>query len=218
MASPGTGVVTDVQWSILNPPIPEPKRRPDGRGRPWRDRRFQQWVRSRVNARRIGSLGVGFGGRRKTRSTRSLYRREFCSRPKRGLQVGKPIAARSKITAVADRSGLPIAVCTACAAPHEVTLVETTLAETVVPTWPERLIGDAAYESDSMDRRLALLGVTLVAPPQIQSETPHARWKATSAYRRCWKIERLPGRNAPPLRRSVLSDSLPESRNGRVSN
>jgi len=31
--------LTDAQWALLNPLIPEPKRRKDGRGRPWRNRR-----------------------------------------------------------------------------------------------------------------------------------------------------------------------------------
>ncbi len=31
--------LTDEQWAILQPLIPEPPRRPDGRGRPWRDAR-----------------------------------------------------------------------------------------------------------------------------------------------------------------------------------
>lgn len=31
--------LTDAQWAVLDPLIPEPKRRNDGRGRPWRDRR-----------------------------------------------------------------------------------------------------------------------------------------------------------------------------------
>ncbi len=31
--------LTDAQWTLLDPLIPEPKRRKDGRGRPWRDRR-----------------------------------------------------------------------------------------------------------------------------------------------------------------------------------
>lgn len=31
--------LTDAQWAILDPLIPEPSRRQDGRGRPWRDRR-----------------------------------------------------------------------------------------------------------------------------------------------------------------------------------
>jgi len=31
--------LTDAQWRILDPLIPEPQRRVDGRGRPWRGRR-----------------------------------------------------------------------------------------------------------------------------------------------------------------------------------
>jgi transposase len=31
--------LTDAQWAILDPLIPEPVRRKDGRGRPWRPRR-----------------------------------------------------------------------------------------------------------------------------------------------------------------------------------
>jgi transposase len=31
--------LTDAQWTILTPLIPTPPRRPDGRGRPWRDAR-----------------------------------------------------------------------------------------------------------------------------------------------------------------------------------
>ena len=31
--------LTDAQWAVLDPLIPEPARRKDGRGRPWRDRR-----------------------------------------------------------------------------------------------------------------------------------------------------------------------------------
>jgi transposase len=31
--------LTDEQWSIIQPLIPDPTRRPDGKGRPWRDSR-----------------------------------------------------------------------------------------------------------------------------------------------------------------------------------
>lgn len=31
--------LTDQQWQVLEPLIPQPRRRPDGRGRPWRDPR-----------------------------------------------------------------------------------------------------------------------------------------------------------------------------------
>jgi transposase len=32
-------VLTDAQWAVLKPLIPTPPRRPDGRGRPWREAR-----------------------------------------------------------------------------------------------------------------------------------------------------------------------------------
>ena len=31
--------LTDAQWAVLDPLIPEPTRREDGRGRPWKPRR-----------------------------------------------------------------------------------------------------------------------------------------------------------------------------------
>ena len=31
--------LTDAQWAVLDPLIPEPTRRKDGRGRPWKPRR-----------------------------------------------------------------------------------------------------------------------------------------------------------------------------------
>ena len=39
MPLPNARDVTDAQWAILDPLIPEPPRRSDGRGRPWKDRR-----------------------------------------------------------------------------------------------------------------------------------------------------------------------------------
>lgn len=39
MPLPNARDLTDLQWAILDPLIPEPPRRKDGRGRPWKDRR-----------------------------------------------------------------------------------------------------------------------------------------------------------------------------------
>ena len=55
-----------------------------------------------------------------------------------------------KIMAVADSAGLPVAACAESATPHEVTLVQQTLAETFVAEPIERLIGDNAYDSDRL--------------------------------------------------------------------
>jgi len=93
---------------------------------------------------------------------------------------------------IADASGLPLAVHTASASPHEVTLVEATLAETLTVGRPRRLVGDRAYDSDPLDRQLAARGIEMIAPhrknrvrPATQAAHPLRR------YRRRWKIERL---------------------------
>lgn len=70
----------------------------------------------------------------------------------------------TKIMAVADRHGLPVAVSIASASPHEVTLVGQTLAEMLVSDAPEHLIGDNAYDSNKLDAELAPCGVKVIAP------------------------------------------------------
>ncbi len=60
----------------------------------------------------------------------------------------------TKLMALADGSGLPLAVCAASASPqHEVTLVGATLAASFLDERPERLIGDRAYDSPTRSRK-----------------------------------------------------------------
>ncbi len=98
----------------------------------------------------------------------------------------------TKLMAVADGAGLPLAICAASAAPHEVTLVAPTLDSRFIADLPQRLIGDRAYDADGLDAALAALGVEMIAPhrrgrvrPKTQDGRPLRR------YRRRWKIERL---------------------------
>ena len=70
----------------------------------------------------------------------------------------------TKLMAMTDRSGLPIAISVRNASPHEVTLVEPTLETRFIKELPERLIGDKAYDSDPLDKKLAENGVALMAP------------------------------------------------------
>ena len=65
---------------------------------------------------------------------------------------------------VADRHGLPVAVCVESATPHEVKLAESTLLQMVIPEPPQNLIGDNAYDSDKLDRRLRSYGIELISP------------------------------------------------------
>jgi transposase len=107
--------------------------------------------------------------------------------------VGKTKRGKgTKLMAIADATGLPLAVHTASASPHEVTLVEATIDETVTVGLPERLVGDRAYDSDPLDATLAADGIELIAPHRrrrIRSATQDGR--VLRRYKRRWKIERL---------------------------
>lgn len=95
-----------------------------------------------------------------------------------------------KVMAVADRTGLPVAVHVGSAAPAEVTLVRPLLAARFTRALPTRLIGDRAYDSDPLDRELAALGVELIAPHRrTHRKTQDGR--PLRRYRRRWKVERL---------------------------
>jgi transposase len=94
--------------------------------------------------------------------------------------------------AIADRTGLPLAIHVAAASPHEVTLVEATLAERFVAARPARLIGDTAYDSDPLDVRLAAQGIELIAPHRAKRTKPKTQdGRPLRRYRRRWKVERL---------------------------
>ncbi len=93
--------------------------------------------------------------------------------------------------AVADSAGLPVAVCAESATPHEVKLVQQTLAEMFVAEPLQRLIGDKAYDSDRLDQELADTGVEMIAPNNRSRKHRTQDGRPLRRYRRRWKIERL---------------------------
>ena len=97
----------------------------------------------------------------------------------------------SKIMAVADRSGLPVAVDVASASPNEVTLVQPTLDAGFLPDEPERLIGDKAYDSDPLAEELADRGIELISPNRSNRKVKTQDGRPLRRYRRRWKVERL---------------------------
>ena len=98
----------------------------------------------------------------------------------------------TKLMAVADRSGLPLAVYAASASPHEVTLVQATLAQVLTAEGPERLIGDKAYDSDPLDAELKEQGIEMIAPHKSnRKKAPTQDGRKPRRYKRRWKIERL---------------------------
>jgi len=94
--------------------------------------------------------------------------------------------------AMADRSGLPIAIYLESASPHEVILVEETIASRFVADKPRRLIGDRAYDSDPLDEQLRTQGIELIAPHRRNRVRPKTQdGRKLRRYKRRWKIERL---------------------------
>ena len=97
----------------------------------------------------------------------------------------------TKLMAMTDRSGLPIAISVSRASPHEITLVEATLEARFIEELPERLIGDKAYDSDPLDEKLAEHGVELIAPHRSNRRKEKTQdGRKLRRYRRRWKIER----------------------------
>src|SRR5947209_12807773 len=158
--------LTDAQWAVLQPFLhPKPVRK---RGRPWQDaravfngilwvlrtgapwhdlpdryppyqtchRRFQQWQRDGTLTRLLHALAEDLRARGKLDLSETFIDASFSSAKKGAL-----LSAR-------------LACDVASASPHETKLVEGTLQHRFTRAWPERMIGDTAYDSDPLDRQL----------------------------------------------------------------
>jgi transposase len=96
--------------------------------------------------------------------------------------------------------GIPLEKHLGSASPAEVKLAEITLASISVPNRsrrgrprqePQRLIGDKAYDSDPLRRRLKKWGIELIAPHKVNRvRKPTQDGRALRRYRKRWKIER----------------------------
>ena len=112
------------------------------------------------------------------RSLRSLHRRQLQLGEKGGSAINPTRRGKgSKIMAICDGHGLPLAVHVASASPHEVRLVDATLAASFLDTLPARLIADRAYDSDGLDAHLAqTYGIEMIA-----AHRPHRRTRPKTA-------------------------------------
>src|SRR5262245_54347676 len=130
---------------------------------------------------------------RETRSQRGLHRRQLQLGEKRGAAVGPTRRGKgSKIMAISDRHGLPIAIHVASASPHETRLVDATLAAGFLRAPPTRRLGHIAYHSDGLDQCLASThAIQLIAPPNPWRCHRTQDGRPLRRMRRRWKIERL---------------------------
>ena len=152
-----------------------------------------------VAAVRVADSAAAETGGRLTRSRetgpeRIVHRCHFQFGEKGGSAVGPTRRGKgSKIMAISDGHGLPLAIHVASASPHETKFVEPTLQRRFLAETPERLIGDRAYDSDPLDAQIReRFGVELVAPHKsTRSRKATQDGRMLRRYRRRWKIERL---------------------------
>jgi transposase len=154
--------------------------------------RFSRWVKEGTLQRILEALAQDLEDRGQIDLSECFIDGSFVA-AKKGSKVGKSRRGKGrKLMAIADAAGLPLAVHTASASPHEVTLVHATIDATVTWGLPERLAGDRAYDSDPLDDKLAAGGIEMIAPHKrgrVQKPTQDGR--ALRRYKRRWKIERL---------------------------
>ena len=70
--------------------------------------------------------------------------------------------------------------------------MEAVLAGCFLDELPERLIGDKAYDSDSLDEQLAEeYGIEMISPNRSNRKQKTQDGRPLRRYRRRWKVERL---------------------------
>jgi hypothetical protein len=104
--------------------------------------RFQQWVQEGVFERVLGDLAEALLDLGLLDLSECFLDATFAAAKRGGRAVGKTKRGKgSKLRAVADANGRPLAVAIHRAQPHEVTLVQQTLAARFVDELPEHLGG-----------------------------------------------------------------------------
>jgi transposase len=98
-----------------------------------------------------------------------------------------------KIMVMVDARGLPIAVDTCSASPHESKLVQHLFDFMMTRQVPERLIGDKAYDSDELDDELNKRGVEMIAPNRSNRKRRTQDGRQLRRYKRRWTVERTIG-------------------------
>ena len=141
----------------------------------------------------LGGGDGGSGQKGQIRLVGGVHRRQLRRRKKRGPAVGKTKCGKgTKRMAVVDGHGLPVGITAASATPAEVKLVEQTIESIPGEKYPERLIGDMAYDSDPLAQELDdKYGIELIAPNRRNRKYKSQDGRPLRRYKRRWKVERL---------------------------
>ena len=159
-------------------------------------RAFQRWVETGAFEDLLARVGSMVEERDGFKLYECFIDGTFAKAKGGGDGIGCTKAGKGvKIMIMVDAKGLPIAVNTGKASPHESTLVEPLFDFMVTVDFPEKLIGDKAYDSDKLDRTLEEWGVEMIAPHRSnrKPENKTQDGRKLRRYRRRWAVERTIG-------------------------
>jgi transposase len=159
-------------------------------------RAFKRWVEMGAFEELLGNLGSMIEERNGFKLFECHIDGTFSKAKGGGDGIGCTKAGKGvKIMIMVDARGLPIAANSSSASPHESTLVEPLFDFMATVDFPEKLIGDKAYDSDKLDDQLREWGVEMIAPHRSnrKPENKTQDGRKLRRYRRRWTVERTIG-------------------------
>ena len=154
---------------------------------------FKRWVEAGVFERIMRDAGRLVEERGEYRLYECFIDGTFSKAKGGGDGIGCTKAGKGvKIMVLVDARGLPVAVETCSASPHESKLVQQLFDWMLTEEAPERVIGDKAYDSDTLDEDLAADGIEMIAPhrKRRRPENVTQDGRALRRYKRRFTVER----------------------------
>ncbi|MFO0838143.1 MAG: IS5 family transposase [Phycisphaerae bacterium] len=154
-------------------------------------RYFQRWVRDGIFERILRQAGRVAEERDGFKLYECFIDGTFAKARGGGDGVGLTKAGKGvKIMILVDAQGLPVAIDTMAASPHESKLVQRLFDFMLTSAVPERVVGDKAYDDDGLAAELDKRGVELIAPHRANRVNTTQDGRPLRRYRRRWTVER----------------------------
>jgi transposase len=154
---------------------------------------FQRWTREGVFENIMRDAGELVEERDGYRLYECFIDATFSKARGGGDGVGVTKAGKGvKVMLLVDARGLPVAVTTGSAGPHESKLVQGLFDFMLTLDAPRRIIGDKAYDSDALDEDLDDEGIELIAPHRRNRKPENVTQdgRPLRRYKRRWTVER----------------------------
>lgn len=154
---------------------------------------FQKWVRDGLFENIMRDAGRCVEERGGYRLYECFIDGTFSKAKGGGDGIGRTKSGKGvKIMVLVDARGLPVAVDTVSATPHESQLVQRLFDFMLTVETPDRVIGDKAYDSDELADQLAEKGIELIAPHRRnrKPENKTQDGRPLRRYKRRWTVER----------------------------